>query len=62
MSLNIMNSNDKFEIYDEFLKLMQDPNIAVPVAAIQVLTDVIRRTKATTMMGVEIELRAGQLS
>ena len=41
-----------------FKKLLEDPDMAVPVAAIKSLTVVIERSTASTMMELEVQLRA----
>eukprot|EP00948_MAST-09A_sp_MAST-9A-sp1_P003847 g3847.t1 len=42
----------------DFEKTLQHPGIAVAVAAIKALTGVIKRSRASTMMGLQIELRS----
>jgi len=52
-------SSEDAVVVAEFTKFMSDsPNIAIAVAAIQALTGVVKRSKANTMMGLEIELKA----
>lgn len=47
------------EVIQEFKEYQKDPDMAVAVAAIKALTGVIKRSTATTMMELEIGLRAG---
>ena len=42
----------------EFEKEREDAEVAVPVAAMKALADVIKRSNASTMMEMELELRA----
>ena len=44
-------------VVEEFNKYRSDPDLAMAVAAIKALTGVIKRSEASTMMGLEIELR-----
>ena len=44
-------------VVEEFNKWRSDPDLAMAVAAIKALTGVIKRSEASTMMGLEIELR-----
>eukprot|EP00899_Mesostigma_viride_P006235 jgi/Mesvir1/15612/Mv03219-RA.1 len=45
------------EVVAEFLRWQGEPEVAVAVAAIKALTTLIRKSEATTVMGLEIELR-----
>ncbi|KAJ8603156.1 hypothetical protein CTAYLR_004587 [Chrysophaeum taylorii] len=45
-------------LVDLFTKLVADDDVAIPVAAIQVLLGVIERSKAATMHGLDEELRS----
>lgn len=45
-------------VLTQFKELLQDPEMAVPVAAIKALTGVIERSQASTMMELEVQLRA----
>ncbi|KAL2650967.1 hypothetical protein R1flu_019095 [Riccia fluitans] len=56
-AMNGDNSSSRFSVIDEFNFWRQKPELAEAVAAIKALTAVIRRSEATTMMGLEIELK-----
>eukprot|EP00897_Mesotaenium_endlicherianum_P003407 jgi/Mesen1/3094/ME000184S02163 len=49
--------SDEIDVLKDFEKWRRDPDLAMAVAAIRALTGVIRRSEATTMMGLEIELK-----
>lgn len=51
-------TNDSTMVLTDFQSLQKDPEMAVAVASIKALTGVIKRSKATTMMELEIALRA----
>lgn len=45
------------DVVHDFLQFLNDSDVAVAVAVIKVLTGVIQRSEATTMMQMESELR-----
>src|SRR4051812_8118340 len=50
--------NTIFSVLTQFKQLLKDPDMAVPVAAIKALTEVIKRSSSSTMMELEVQLRA----
>lgn len=58
-ALELSSASSEDDIVNECkARVREDPTISIAVAAIQTLTLVIKRSKATTMMGLEIELKA----
>jgi hypothetical protein len=51
------NGSPEFSVIEEFNFWRSRPELAEAVAAIKALTAVIKRSEATTMMGLEIELK-----
>ncbi|CAI9766055.1 unnamed protein product [Fraxinus pennsylvanica] len=51
------DSEERFNVVDEFKNWRKQPDLAEAVAAIKALASVIRSTQATTMMELEIELK-----
>ncbi|OAE19836.1 hypothetical protein AXG93_291s1170 [Marchantia polymorpha subsp. ruderalis] len=56
-AMNGDHASSRFSVINEFNIWRQKPELAEAVAAIKALTCVIRRSEATTMMGLEIELK-----
>ncbi|KAL3700643.1 hypothetical protein R1sor_018665 [Riccia sorocarpa] len=56
-AMNGDKPSSRFSVINEFNFWRQKPELAEAVAAIKALTAVIRRSEATTMMGLEIELK-----
>lgn len=51
------DSEERFNVVDEFKNWRKQPDLAEAVAAIKALASVIRSSQATTMMELEIELK-----
>jgi hypothetical protein len=51
------HGDPSFSVIEEFNYWRTQPELAEAVAAIKALTALIRRSEATTMMGLEIELK-----
>lgn len=51
------HGDSSFSVIEEFNYWRMQPDLAEAVAAIKALTAVIRRSQASTMMGLEIELK-----
>mmetsp|Transcript_25100 Transcript_25100/g.32595 ORF Transcript_25100/g.32595 Transcript_25100/m.32595 type:complete len:324 (+) Transcript_25100:55-1026(+) len=54
------DNQDSASVVNQFTSYL-DPEMAIPVAAIKALLGVIKRSQATTMMGLESELREAKL-
>lgn len=51
------HGDPSFSVIEEFNYWRTQPDLAEAVAAIKALTAVIRRSQASTMMGLEVELK-----
>lgn len=52
-----VDAKQPFSVLEEFKRWREDPELAMAVAAIKALTAVIKQSDATTMMGLEKELK-----
>ena len=52
-----LSDDRSFEVIEDFRKWLK-PEVAIPVAAFKALTSVIKRSEASTMMELEVQLRA----
>lgn len=57
LSTSDTHGDGAFSVIEEFNHWRMKPELAEAVAAIKALTAVIRRSEASTMMGLEIELK-----